>query len=113
MQSLESMRLSTPADFWRLLRKPATPGTVAPAQLIGHYRTLLEQHSDATQLEECLPLHHTSALDFTPREVKDAIHSLKNNKALGLSWISPEILKNHKDDHFYHALATFFNQVRE
>jgi hypothetical protein len=45
--------------------------------------------------------------------VETAITSLKTNKALGYSWISPEVLKNHRDSSFYEALAIFFNHVRE
>ena len=52
-----------------------------------------------------------SAVDITPGEVASAIRRLRNNKALGDSWISADLLKS-LDESFCVALATLFNKVR-
>lgn len=48
---------------------------------------------------------------ITADEVNTAVHSLKNNKALGKSWITAELLKHHKCDEIYTAIATIFNRA--
>jgi hypothetical protein len=77
MQSLESLRLSRPADFWRLLRRPPTSMRVSPERLFHHYHALLESPTPVGAPEECLPFVHSPAQDFTVEEVTAAIHSLK------------------------------------
>ena len=37
------------------------------------------------------------------------MHSMKRNKALGSSWLSPEILVQHSDPAIYDALADVLN----
>lgn len=48
---------------------------------------------------------------FTGAEVQDAVAKLRRNKALGTSWISPELLSGHAHLGIYAALATIFNSV--
>ena len=42
LYSLETMRLSKPADFWRLIKPPKKEIKVDQQRLFQHYRNLLE-----------------------------------------------------------------------
>jgi hypothetical protein len=44
-------------------------------------------------------------------EVRDAIDSLQRNKALGGSWLSAELLRNHSDSGIYKAIAVLLTSV--
>jgi hypothetical protein len=77
MHSLETMRLSKPVDFWRLLRRPTSRLKVDPTQLFSHYQALLESPAPTGAPEEFLPLEHSPAGDFTVSEVEAAIHSMR------------------------------------
>ena len=106
------MRLSRPADFWRLLKPPKPPAGIPPATLFQHYQDLLQNSVPVGTPEESLPLVDTSDSPFTAVEVREAVRKLKHNKALGTSWISPELLQHHRDTRFYDALALLLNQAR-
>jgi hypothetical protein len=49
--------------------------------------------------------------DFTVEEIMVAVASLQRNKALGGSWLSAELLRNHGDRGIYRALAALMTQV--
>ena len=108
---LESMRLSRPADFWRLLRPARTPTAAPPAALHGHYRAMLAHLPEGYTTEAWLDLTTLPWHPFTAAEVATAVASLKHNKALGGSWVSPELLQGHSDRSLYRALANLLSAV--
>lgn len=61
--------------------------------------------------EERLPITWTQDTGFTSTEVERAVHQMKHNKALGSSWLSPELLQYHKDKSVYEAITLILNQA--
>ena len=108
---LEGARLNQPRDFWRLLRPYRPPPLVAPRALHAHYNALLATAPAGSPPEEWLPPSLAAQRPLEAGEVLEAVHTLRRNKALGTSWLSPELLVYHRDSSIYDALATLFNSL--
>ena len=59
-----------------------------------HYSRMLSGQPAGYTLESWLPPTEGSLGPITADEVQKAIQSMRNNKALGDSWLSPELLRN-------------------
>ena len=108
---LEGSRLNHPREFWRLLRPPHKPARIAPHTLHTHYRALFDVLPPGYEDGDWLATQLAAQQPFTGAEVQDAVAKLRRNKALGTSWISPELLSGHAHLGIYAALATIFNSV--
>ena len=93
------------------MRPRAPPIDISADALFQHYHDLLATLPEGYGSEFLLGQGTSRDLDITPEEVLTAIRRLKNNKALGGSWISAELLKQLPDE-FASTLAALFNHVR-
>lgn len=87
LSSLETLRIDSPAAFWRLLKPPKQPLAVEPAALHTHYDALFAHPAPTYLPERFLPPGYASPASITPAEVRHAAHLLRHNKALGDSWL--------------------------
>lgn len=106
---LEGLRLCSPKDFWRLLKAPHQPTRASPDGLHAHYATLLATIPAGFHEEEWLPLPLAGSAPILSEEVAAAATRLRCNKALGGSWLSAELLRQHAHPGIYSALAALFN----
>ena len=106
--NLEGLRLCSPKDFWRLLRPPPPPLTIAPHLLHAHYTNLLGAAPPSGE-PATSPLPPTQVEPFSSGEVAAAVARLRTNKSLGGHWLSPELLRLHTDDQLYEGLAVLLN----
>ena len=109
MRGLEGLRLGEPKEFWALLKPARKPLLIAPEVLHQHYQQLFQpkqEHSAATirQGEQ-----NTRGQAITADEVAAAVSRIRSNKAMGASWVTPELLKSHRHGGLYAAMATMFN----
>jgi hypothetical protein len=93
MVTLESLRIGHPRDFYQLLRSYVPPVAIPTTVLEQHYSQLLSELPSGYAPEVFLESGLDRAKDFTVEEVRSGITRLRNNKALGRSWLSADLLK--------------------
>mgnify|MGYP003471075631 FL=1 len=82
MANLEGLRLSHPAEFWRLLRPPHPPVQVPPAVLHAHYAALLGAAPPGGVPEALTGVVTAPCPAVTGDEVRAAVRTLRAGKAL-------------------------------
>ena len=82
LATIESLRRSKPADFWRLLKQPAGQVVATPSSLVLHYTALLAT-VPAHYTPELIPGTPPGGAPFDHQEVREAVEKVKGNKALG------------------------------
>lgn len=111
VEGLEGSRLSSPKDFWRLLRPPHKPLQITPHTLHAHYRALFDTLPTGYLESDWLAPTLAAQQPITGDEVQAAVAKLRRNKALGDQWLCPELLGGHEHPGIYAALAIMYNAV--
>lgn len=89
---------------------PSPP--IATQKLHSHYQQLFAEIPES-HVEENLHLAVPgTAPAIEPEEVEAAVHMLRTNKALGNSWLAPELLRHHKSE-MYEMIALVLNAAQQ